>query len=83
MQNRARALWLIGLPTLGGLVLLAVVNDPVRGREMHANGPNTQGLAGQMPPGFDGDVARVVADIDRIEADTLRDMDQTTLDRQG
>ena len=42
-----------------------------------------QGLAGQMPPGFDQDVARVVAEIDRIEADTLRQMDKTTLDRQG
>ena len=36
-----------------------------------------------MPPGFDQDVARVVADLDRIEADTLRLMDRTTLDRQG
>src|SRR5580692_9788649 len=29
-------------------------------------------LVGQMPPSFDKDVARVVADIDRIEAETLR-----------
>ncbi|MGD0739462.1 MAG: cytochrome c peroxidase [Terracidiphilus sp.] len=36
-----------------------------------------------MPPGFDEDVAKVVADIDRIEADTLRQMNQTTRDRQG
>jgi cytochrome c peroxidase len=36
-----------------------------------------------MPPDFDKEVARVVADLDRIEADTLRQMDQTTLDRQG
>jgi cytochrome c peroxidase len=38
---------------------------------------------GQMPPSFDEDVARVVADLDRIEADTLRQMDRTTLDREG
>src|SRR5271167_3037284 len=38
---------------------------------------------GQMPPGFDADLARVVAELDQIEADTLRQMDQTTLDRQG
>ena len=35
-----------------------------------------------MPVSFDQDVARVVADIDRIEADTLRQMTRTTLDRQ-
>jgi cytochrome c peroxidase len=40
-------------------------------------------VGGEMPPSFDKDVARVVADIDRIEADTLRDMSQATLDRQG
>jgi cytochrome c peroxidase len=43
----------------------------------------THDLRGQMPPGFDEDVAKVVADLDRIEADTLRQMDRTTLDRQG
>jgi cytochrome c peroxidase len=36
-----------------------------------------------MPASFDHDVARVVADMDRIEADTLSQMDRTTLDRQG
>src|SRR6267378_807339 len=36
-----------------------------------------------MPPSFDKDVARVVADIDRIEADTLSQMHRTSLDRQG
>jgi cytochrome c peroxidase len=40
-------------------------------------------LVGQMPPSFDKDVARVVADIDRIEAETLRQLDRTTLDREG
>ncbi len=40
-------------------------------------------LGGQMPPSFDQDVARVVAEIDRIEADTLNQMDRTSLDRQG
>ncbi|MGD0227425.1 MAG: cytochrome c peroxidase [Terriglobia bacterium] len=83
MQNRVLALWLIGLPTLVGLMLLAVANEPLRGREMQVADPITAGLAGQMPPGFDKEVARVVADIDRIEADTPRDMNQTTLDRQG
>jgi hypothetical protein len=36
-----------------------------------------------MTPGFDQEVARVVADVDQNEADTLREMSQTTLDRQG
>jgi cytochrome c peroxidase len=36
-----------------------------------------------MPPGFDRDVARAVAEIDRIESDALRQVNQTTLDRQG
>src|SRR5260370_30181127 len=40
-------------------------------------------LAGRMPDSFDQDVAKVVADIDRIEADTLSQMDRTSLDRQG
>src|SRR5258708_7711982 len=40
-------------------------------------------LAGRMPDSFDRDVAKVVADIDRIEADTLSQMDRTSLDRQG
>jgi len=43
--------------------------------------PNS--LGGRMPDSFDQDVARVVADIDRIEADTLSQMDRTSLDRQG
>jgi len=38
---------------------------------------------GQMPPSFDKDVARVVADIDRIEADALGQLNQTSLDREG
>ncbi|HET6142327.1 MAG TPA: cytochrome c peroxidase [Candidatus Acidoferrales bacterium] len=36
-----------------------------------------------MPSGFDEDVAKVVADVDRVEIDTLRAMSRTTLDRQG
>jgi hypothetical protein len=37
-----------------------------------------QNLGGRMPPDFDREVARVVADLDRIEDDTLRDMNRTT-----
>lgn len=38
---------------------------------------------GKMPADFEREVARVSAEMDRIEDDTLRQMRQTTLDRQG
>jgi cytochrome c peroxidase len=41
------------------------------------------GRSGQMPPTFDKDVARVVAEIDKVEDDTLMQLDQTSLDREG
>jgi cytochrome c peroxidase len=50
----------------------------------NSSGPQSQSnLGGKMPPSFDQDVARVVAEVDRIEADALREMEHTTLDRQG
>jgi cytochrome c peroxidase len=79
MHHRTLALSFTGLLTLGALLLLAG-KDPRRARAATAL---PQSLAGQMPPGFDQDVARVVAGIDAIEADTLQKMSQTTLDRQG
>jgi cytochrome c peroxidase len=36
-----------------------------------------------MPASFERDVAAVVADLDRIEADTLGNMNQSALDREG
>ena len=44
---------------------------------------STSNLAGRMPSSFDLDVARVVAEIEQIEADALRTWEHTTLDRQG
>src|SRR6202162_3796102 len=73
------SLWLAGLLTIGFLLVPARSEN----RRNNAAIAATHGLPGQMPPGFDQDVAKVVAEIDRIEADTLRQMDQTTLDRQG
>src|SRR6202023_1293584 len=72
-------LLLVSLLILGALLLLA--SSQYQGDR--AAIAATHDLRGQMPPGFEQDVAKVVADIDRIEADTLRQMDQTTLDRQG
>jgi cytochrome c peroxidase len=79
MHDRTLALSLISLLAMGALLLFAGKSLP----RVHAATANPQYLAGQMPPGFDQDVARVVAEIDAIEADTLRKMDQTTLDPQG
>jgi len=50
---------------------------------MPSAGSGVPSLAGQMPPEFEDQVARVAAEIDRVEADALRQMNQTTLDRQG
>ena len=40
-------------------------------------------LGGRMPTSFDQEVARVVAELDRIEADTLSQVEHTSLDRQA
>src|SRR5260370_35403400 len=84
MRNRPLPLLLVavlasGLLILGSLLLPARTQFQRRAAAIAA----THGLPGQMPPGFDQDVAKVVAEIDRIEAETLRQLHQTTLDRQG
>jgi cytochrome c peroxidase len=79
MHDRTLALSLISVLTLTALLVVAGNNS----RGAQASSAMPQGLAGQMPRDFDQEVARVVAAIDGIEADTLRKMDQTTLDRQG
>ncbi|MGO8793818.1 MAG: cytochrome-c peroxidase [Candidatus Sulfotelmatobacter sp.] len=38
---------------------------------------------GQMPPDLEQEVARVTAEVDRIEEDTLRNMSETAQDREG
>jgi cytochrome c peroxidase len=82
MLDRTVALLSVAFLTLGAL-LLSLRSGPLRNRAGHAAGTNLQEPTGQMPPGFDRDVARVFDEIDRIEADTLRQVNQTTLDRQG
>jgi len=73
---------LVALLALGAMMVSTRIENWHNGK-IHAAGPAPQQPPGQMPPDFDKEVARVVADLDRIEADTLRQMDQTTLDRQG
>src|SRR4029077_11849723 len=82
MRNRNLAVSLFGLLTSGAL-LISAATKPQAGAAVSGQANSPSNLGGQMPPSFDQDVDRVVADIDRIEADTLRQVDRTTLDRQG
>jgi cytochrome c peroxidase len=82
MRSRKLAPSLLGSLTLG-VLLSSSAGKPQAGAPIsrEANAPSN--LGGQMPASFDQDVARVVAEIDRIEADTLSQIGRTTLDRQG
>ncbi len=82
MGNRNLAVPLFGLLTFGAL-LSSGAGKPQVGAAISRDAKSPSNLGGQMPPSFNQDVARVVADIDRIEADTLSQMERTTLDRQG
>lgn len=82
MRNRILVGLLIGFLPLGYLLLSAGAESQ-QDRSIYASGKDLLDPAGKMPPGFEQDVARVVANIDQIEADTLLNMSQTTLDRQG
>src|SRR5271157_3444443 len=79
VRNRTINLSLVGLLTVAAL-LVSAGSAHLRANAEPAPDSTSPG---QMPPGFDADVAGVVAELDQIEADTLREMDKTTLDRQG
>src|SRR5712692_9205446 len=81
MRNRNLAVSLFVLLTLGALLISSA--KPQAGAAIYGHAKSPSNLGGQMPPTFDQDVARVVADIDRLEADTLSQMDRTTRDHQG
>jgi cytochrome c peroxidase len=69
---------------IGVLSSVKLIGDqPSEGNKNPIAEMAAQDSAEQMPPGFDQEVARVVADLDRIEEATLRQMSRTTLDRQG
>ncbi len=82
MRNRSLAVLLCSLLTFGA-VLIAATSKPQPGAAISGEAKSPSNLGGQMPPSLNQDVARVVAEIDRIEADTLSQMEHTTLDRQG
>src|ERR1700731_181731 len=82
MENRNCAVPLIGLFTFGALLITAA-SKPQADKSRSSEVESTSNLGGRVPASFDQDVARVVAEIDRIEADTLSEMKYTSLDRQG
>ena len=82
MQYRNIAISLLGIVAFGALLLSPNSKPQARPEALGDPKPATS-LSGQMPPKFDQDVAKVVAEIDQIEADALNQMDRTTLDRQG
>ena len=82
MRGRKLAASLLGLLILG-VLLSSSAGKPQAGAAISREAKAPRDLSGEMPPSFDHDVARVVADIDRIEAETLSQMAHTTLDSQG
>jgi hypothetical protein len=82
VRNKDLAALLFSLLTFGAL-LISAANKPQAGAAISGEAKSPSNLVGQMPPSFDQDVAKVVAEVDRIEADTLSQMQQATLDRQG
>jgi cytochrome c peroxidase len=82
MRNRNLAVLLFGLLTFGAL-LISAASKPQAGAAISGEAQSPSNLAGQMPPSFDQEVARVVVEVDRIESDTLSQMEHNTLDRQG
>jgi cytochrome c peroxidase len=82
VRNRTTVASLVGLLTFGA-ILIPATGKPQAGAPTSPEAKSPTNLGGQMPPSFDQDVAKVVAEVDRIEADTLSQMEHTTLDRQG
>jgi len=83
MRKRNLAALLFGLLIFSGLLISARPNPQACGAPTPLAASPQTNLGGRMPPLFDQNVARVVADVDRIEADTLSQMARTPLDRQG
>lgn len=65
--------------------LFAPASDkrPFAGAAVTAAEKSQTNTRDRMPPDFDREVARVVAELDRIEADTLSQVEHTPLDRQS
>src|ERR1700686_1252887 len=83
MGNRNRGVPLLLCLFTFGAFLISAASKPQAGTSRSGGVKSTSNLAGQVPASFDQDVARVVAEIDRIEADPLSEIKNTSLDRQG
>jgi cytochrome c peroxidase len=82
MTRRLITSALIGVSAVG-MIFVAARGRAQTGSSRAERIASAENLSGRMPPDFDREVARVVAQLDRIEADTLQHADHTTLDRQG
>ncbi len=74
---------------LAGLLAFGTFFPPAKMQPQSAakpaapNSPSTTNLAGDVPLSFDPEVLRVEAEVDRIEADSLTQMQHTQLDPQA
>ena len=82
INHRTFAIALAGMWIVAA-VFVAAQSPSQKGSSAARRVSSTENLKGKMPPDFDREVARVAADMDRIEADTLGGLNHTTLDRQG
>jgi cytochrome c peroxidase len=82
MHHRTVAAGLAGLCIAGAVLVVAHGKPQARSSSASRTG-SIENLKGHMPPDFEREVARVVADLDKIEADTLQQMNHSALDRQG
>jgi cytochrome c peroxidase len=71
------------LLTCGSLLISASHTPRSVGAAVLGVQDSSTNLGGRMPPSFDQEVARVVADLDRIEAETLSVVERGSLDRQA
>jgi cytochrome c peroxidase len=83
MDNRTPPAVLGALLILGALLVSGSDKPQVAGTTVPGARNSPTNLGGRMPSSFDQEVARVVAELDRIEADTLSQAEHTSLDRQG
>ena len=67
MRNRNLAVLPFGLLTFGALLICAT-SRPQADTAVSSEAKSSSNLRGQMPPSFDQEVARVVAEVDRIGA---------------
>src|SRR5271167_4024018 len=83
MGVRAISLLVTGSLALGAVLLSASHQHQAVRAAGSGEAKSSAKPTGRMPSDFDREVARVEAEVDRIEADTLSHVESTTLDRQG